>query len=65
MERSGMLKPTCTVPVPRHRTKLRNEFELAHDTPQLNKHVVMGRAVSSDCCIIIKSLSLVKVGIFK
>jgi hypothetical protein len=28
--------------VPRHRTKLRNEFELAHRTPQLNKHGVGG-----------------------
>ena len=47
MERSGMLSPTCSASVRLQRTKLRNEIELAHRTPQLNKHGVVGRAVSS------------------
>jgi hypothetical protein len=42
MERSEMLSPTCSATVRLQRTKLRNEFELAHNTPQLNKHGVTG-----------------------
>ena len=42
MKRSGMLKPTISETLPRYRTKLRNQFELGHKTPQLNKHVVGG-----------------------
>jgi hypothetical protein len=41
MERSGMLSPTCSATVRLQRTKLRNEFELTHRTPQLNKHGVV------------------------
>jgi hypothetical protein len=41
MERSVMLSPTCSATVRLQRTKLRNEFELAHRTPQLNKHGVV------------------------
>ena len=41
MERSGMLSPTCSATVRLQRTKLRNEFELAHRSPQLNKHGVV------------------------
>ena len=43
MERSGMLSPTCSATVRLQRTKLRNEVELAHRTPQLNKHGVGNR----------------------
>jgi hypothetical protein len=42
MERSGMLSPTCSATVRLQRTKLRNGFELIHNTPQLNKHGVSG-----------------------
>jgi hypothetical protein len=46
MERSGMLSPTISVPVPRYGTKLRNQLEYGHKTPQLNKHGVGSRGVS-------------------
>ena len=51
MERSGMLSPTCSATVRLQRTKLRNEFELAHNTPQLNKHGVVGSAAESNILV--------------
>ncbi len=42
------VKPDHSETLHRYRAKLRNQFELAHRTPQLNKHVVVGWAVSSD-----------------
>ena len=47
MERSEMLSPTCSATVRLQRTKLRNQFELGHITPQLNKHGVVASWVSS------------------
>ena len=64
MERSGMLSPTCSATVRLQRTKLRNEFELAHRTPQLNKHGVVGSCrpqsllVVHQCCSIQNSYAV-------
>jgi len=50
MKRSGMFSATCSVTVHRGWTKLRNEFELAYKTPQLNKHGVGGWPL---CCLLL------------
>ena len=37
-----MLSPTCSATVRLQRTKLENDFDFKHKTPQLNKHGVGG-----------------------